>query len=151
MAVNLKALSANELQALIQDASSHLEGARKNLVKDVRAKIDALLKDSGLTLDDVYHRRGSGKAKTGKSGGTLKGSTVAPKYRNPENPADVWTGRGRQPAWFVAALKKRGVTKEDLLIGGGKTKATTKKAPKKVAKKAVKKAVKKTARKKAKA
>lgn len=144
MAVNLKTLSANELEALIQDASAHLQGARKSLVKDVRAKIDALLKDSGLTLDDVYHRRATKQAKGGKS--TLKGSTVAPKYRNPENPADVWTGRGRQPAWVVAALKKRGVTKEDLLIGGGKTKATTKKAPKKVAKKAVKKTVRKKAK-----
>ncbi|WP_430390231.1 H-NS family nucleoid-associated regulatory protein [Dyella sp. 20L07] len=144
MAVNLKALSATELQALIQDASAHLDGARKNLVKDVRAKIDSILKESGLSLDDVYHRRAAKQTKGGKS--TLKGSTVAPKYRNPENPADVWTGRGRQPAWVVAALKKRGVTKEDLLIGGEKTKATTKKAPKKVAKKAVKKTVRKKAR-----
>ena len=149
MAVNLKALSATELQALIQDASAHLEGARKNLVKDVRAKIDALLDESGLTLDDVYHRRVGGKAKTGKSGSTLKGAKVAPKYRNPENPSETWSGRGRQPAWYAAALKKRGVTEETLLIGGGN--AATKKTPKKVAKKAVKKAVKKTARRKAKA
>lgn len=141
MAVNLKALSATELQALIQDASAHLDGARKNLVKDVRAKIDSILKESGLSLDDVYHRRATKQAKSGKS--TLKGSTVAPKYRNPENPADVWTGRGRQPAWFVAALKKRGVTKEALLIGGGKTKVPTKKAPRKATKKVAKKAVRK--------
>lgn len=141
MAVNLKALSATELQALIQDASAHLEGARKNLVKDVRAKIDALLHESGLTLDDVYHRRAAKHAKTGKSGSALKGSTIAPKYRNPENPADVWTGRGRQPAWFAAALKKRGVTKESLLIGAGK--AATKKFAKKPTKKAAKKTVKK--------
>src|SRR5690348_4999753 len=108
MAVNLKTLSPSELQALIDSAQAQMSDARKNLVQDVRVKIDALLKDSGLTLDDVYHRRGSGKAKTGKSGSTLKGSKVAPKYRNPENPAQAWTGRGRQPAWVVAALKKRG-------------------------------------------
>jgi len=28
-----------------------------------------------------------------------KGSTVAAKYRNPDDPAQQWTGRGRQPAW----------------------------------------------------
>jgi len=141
MAVNLKALSATELQALIQDASAQLEGARKNLVADVRAKIDALLHETGLTLDDIYHRRAVKHSKGGKSG--LKGSTVAPKYRNPENPSETWTGRGRQPVWFAAALKKRGVTKETLLIGGGKVaiKRVAKKATKKIAKKAVKKAV----------
>lgn len=146
MAVNLKALSATELQALIQDASAHLEGARKNLVADVRAKIDALLQESGLALDDVYHRRGVKHAKDGKS--TLKGSTVAPKYRNPEDPAQTWTGRGRQPGWFAAALRKRGITEETLLIGGGK--AASKKVAKTPAKKIAKKAVKKAVRRKTK-
>jgi len=30
---------------------------------------------------------------------TPKGGTVAAKYRNPDDPAQQWTGRGRQPAW----------------------------------------------------
>ncbi len=29
---------------------------------------------------------------------------VAPTYRNPDNPAETWTGRGRQPRWVQAAL-----------------------------------------------
>jgi DNA-binding protein H-NS len=28
-----------------------------------------------------------------------------PKYRNPANPAQTWTGRGKTPAW-IAGLKK---------------------------------------------
>jgi len=147
MAVNLKSLSPTELQALINKAQAQMEDARKNLVADVRAKIDAILNGAGLTLDDVYHRRGVKHTKGGKS--TLKGSKVAPKYRNPENPSETWTGRGRSPAWFTAALKKRGVTKETLLVGGAG--AATKKASKKVAKKTAKKAVKKAVRRKAKA
>jgi len=39
MAVNLKTLSATELQTLIQDASAYLEGARKNLVKVSRPRL----------------------------------------------------------------------------------------------------------------
>ena len=31
---------------------------------------------------------------------------VAPKYRNPDNPEQTWTGRGRQPTWVKEALKK---------------------------------------------
>jgi DNA-binding protein H-NS len=31
-------------------------------------------------------------------------SKTAPKYRSPDNAAVVWSGRGRRPAWLVAAL-----------------------------------------------
>jgi DNA-binding protein H-NS len=30
---------------------------------------------------------------------------VFAKYRNPDNPADTWSGRGKQPRWLVAQLK----------------------------------------------
>ncbi len=30
---------------------------------------------------------------------------VLPKYRNPSEPSETWSGRGKQPRWLVAALK----------------------------------------------
>jgi DNA-binding protein H-NS len=30
---------------------------------------------------------------------------VLPKYRNPADPAQTWTGRGKQPRWVTAQLK----------------------------------------------
>jgi DNA-binding protein H-NS len=30
---------------------------------------------------------------------------VVPKYQNPQEPAETWSGRGKQPRWLVAALK----------------------------------------------
>ena len=27
-----------------------------------------------------------------------------PKYRNPDNPAQTWSGKGKRPAWVKAAL-----------------------------------------------
>jgi DNA-binding protein H-NS len=44
-----------------------------------------------------------------------KGS-VAVKYRDPQNPANTWTGRGRMPRWMVAATKGGKVKKEDFLV-----------------------------------
>jgi H-NS histone family len=29
---------------------------------------------------------------------------VFPKYRNPDQPAETWTGRGKQPRWLTAKL-----------------------------------------------
>jgi DNA-binding protein H-NS len=30
---------------------------------------------------------------------------VYPKYRNPNEPSETWSGRGKQPRWLAAALK----------------------------------------------
>jgi DNA-binding protein H-NS len=30
---------------------------------------------------------------------------VYPKYRNPDEPSETWSGRGKQPRWLTAALK----------------------------------------------
>ena len=109
MAIDLKSLSPKELQALIANANAQMREAHSNLIRDVRKKIDALLNLSGLTLAEVYPTRGGKKGSTG---------SVAPKYRNPSNASETWSGRGRQPMWFTAALKKRGVTAESLLISG---------------------------------
>ncbi len=40
---------------------------------------------------------------------------VLPKYQNPEEPSETWSGRGKQPRWLTAALK-RGHTIEDFVI-----------------------------------
>ena len=40
---------------------------------------------------------------------------VLPKYRNPSNPAETWSGRGRRPAWVVAELNS-GKKLDDLAI-----------------------------------
>jgi DNA-binding protein H-NS len=40
---------------------------------------------------------------------------VLPKFRNPVRPSETWAGRGKQPRWLVAALKK-GKRLEDFRI-----------------------------------
>ena len=47
-------------------------------------------------------------------GGDARGP-VAPKYRNPANPAETWAGRGLKPRWLAAALKS-GKKLEDFSI-----------------------------------
>ena len=137
MTINLETLSPTELKALIAKAQSQMQAAHGNQVKEVREKIERLLKSSSLTLADVYPTRGGKGAKGPKS-------VVAPKYRNPENATQTWSGRGKRPLWFVQALKKRGITAENLLIDGAPkaapAKAVNKGAAKKVAKTAAKKA-----------
>ena len=86
----------------------------------ILAKIVALAKEAGLTADDITKALNSGKAaKAGKAPkaakkGTLVGKKVAPKYRNPANPEQTWTGRGVSPTW-VQALKAAGTLDSALI------------------------------------
>lgn len=139
MTLKLDGLSPKELASLIAAAQSKMEAARVEQIRTVRAKIDALLKSAGLQLNDVYAGSGSAGKKRAKRAGA-----GVPKYRNPADPAQTWTGFGKKPAWFVKALKSPGVTAESLLIqrapAAVKTaartakRATRKRATKKVSK-----------------
>jgi DNA-binding protein H-NS len=71
----------------------------------LRQKMADMAKDHGLSLNEVL----------GKGRGKGKGS-VAIKYRDPKNPGNTWTRRGRMPRWMVAATKGSKAKKEDFLI-----------------------------------
>jgi DNA-binding protein H-NS len=74
---------------------------------------------------------GNGKKAVGRpKGSALKGTKVAPKYRNPKNRSETWAGRGAMPRWMAAAVEA-GKKKESFLIdkSAAKTAAKTKRAP----------------------
>lgn len=79
----------------------------------VLSKIVQMAKESGLTASDIAKALNAGKpSKAGKSTkavkkGALAGKKVAPKYRNPANAEQTWTGRGVSPTW-VQELKAAG-------------------------------------------
>lgn len=83
------------------------------------AAIVKLAKDAGLTADDVAGALKSGKAPVKKKATAKKsanaGKSVAPKYRNPANPEQSWTGRGKSPTW-VTALKTAGTLETALIV-----------------------------------
>src|SRR3954469_6547125 len=104
MAVNLKRLTPKQLDDLTREIEAHQSERRSSHIAVLRAKADAMVRAAGLTLADVFPQ--AGKAPRG---------TVAPKYRNPADRSQTWSGRGRQPRWFKAALRK-GKTERSLLI-----------------------------------
>jgi DNA-binding protein H-NS len=70
----------------------------------LRQQMMDLAGEHGLSLDEVL-----GKGRRGKG-------TVAIKYRDPQNPGNTWTGRGRMPPWMTAATKGGKAKKEDFLL-----------------------------------
>ena len=118
MPIDLKGLSARELDTLITKARKR----KTTLVKrkpaaTVRRKLAMLAKSEGYTVEELFGaatpargRKAAGAAKPRKTG-----KKVAPKYRNPANPKETWTGRGKQPRWLAAQTAK-GKKVEDFLI-----------------------------------
>ena len=71
----------------------------------IKAKLIAVAKEAGFEIHDLFGR--------GRGG---KGGKVAPKYRDPKNPANTWTGRGRMPRWLTAATKGSKAKVQEYLI-----------------------------------
>ena len=89
----------------------------------LRGKIDAVLtakvQDERRSLESELaklSRVDMGGGRTKASFGRGARGKVAPKYRNPENPAETWAGRGLKPRWLAAALKS-GKKLDDFMIG----------------------------------
>ncbi|RME59368.1 H-NS histone family protein [Candidatus Parcubacteria bacterium] len=85
-------------------------------VKEIARSIQELARDRNMEADavlDLVMQAIERYPFKGKRGGTR--GIVPPKYRNPDNPAETWTGRGRKPKWVEEALNQ-GKTLDDLLI-----------------------------------
>jgi len=104
MATDLNGLSAKQLNDLILKAEQRKTTLNTERKEKVREKLIAVAAAEGFTIADLF---GAGKARKAKR-------AVAPKYRNPGG-AETWSGRGRRPAWFEAALKS-GKKEKDLLV-----------------------------------
>ena len=81
-------------------------------------ELQALIKKHGLGLHEFELATGKRRRSTTARAGAaskLKGRKIKPKYRNPADRTQTWTGRGRQPAWVQDALRK-GKTLEQLAI-----------------------------------
>lgn len=107
MKINWQSLTTDQIQNIINKANEALESRMKQqeAIEQARAKIDAVLKESGVSLSELMPQL---EVKS-----TRKPADA--KYRNPANPAMTWTGRGRQPSWVKEALAA-GASMESMAI-----------------------------------
>jgi DNA-binding protein H-NS len=94
-AADLENLTPEELQALAQSVQAALEKHQKEQARHVLAEARRLAASVGYE---------AAFTKAGKTARAASQGKVAPKYRNPDNPQEVWSGRGRQPLWVQRAL-----------------------------------------------
>jgi DNA-binding protein H-NS len=110
--------------AKLQQLKSQVEAAITAKVTERRRELESELSK----LDGI-----GGGGKRGRPAGRGPMGPVAPKYRNPENRAETWAGRGLQPRWLTAAIKG-GKELDDFLIPGAFASASAAKKPRKMSK-----------------
>jgi DNA-binding protein H-NS len=119
----LEVISVNNLKSMSIDKLTKLR-------EQVDAVLGAKVLEERRTLEERIGKLGrlTANGSSRKRIGGVRGA-VAPKYRNPANPAETWAGRGLKPRWLAAALKA-GKKIEDFSIeaAGKKTRAVPKKA-----------------------
>ena len=98
--------------AKLQDLKTQIEAAITAKVSERRRELE-----TELAKLAQFDGRGGKAARSGRGGAR---GAVAPKYRNPENPAETWAGRGLRPRWLSAAIKG-GKKIEDFAIAGAAT------------------------------
>jgi DNA-binding protein H-NS len=87
---DLRSMAIDELWSLHEQVSSIL--ARK--ISEEKAKLEKRLRTLEIPVNAIGpHRPRRPYPK------------VLPKYQNPKNPAEKWSGRGKQPLWVRAQLK----------------------------------------------
>ncbi|KAJ56557.1 hypothetical protein ACMU_06340 [Actibacterium mucosum KCTC 23349] len=88
--INLDALSLAELKDLQKDVAKAITSFEDRKRKEALSVLEEKAREMGFSLNDL--------TKGGKK------SALPPKYRNPENPDQTWSGRGRKPLWFSQAM-----------------------------------------------
>ncbi len=97
MKVNLDKLNIQELNDILENAEKQIQSRKKTELKSVRKQVKDLIKDNGYTPVDIFPALKTPTKPTAK---------VPPKYRNPKDKEQTWTGRGRQPKWVEEVLNE---------------------------------------------
>ncbi len=104
MAIDLNSMTLKELKELHSQTAKAVANFEDRKKKDALADLEERARALGFTLAEL----------TGTTP-VRKRAPVAPKYANPVNHSETWSGRGRKPRWFEAALKS-GKSASDMSI-----------------------------------
>ena len=94
--MDLSNMSSADLRNLQEQLKRELKKRESQDLAKAREQIQAIAQSVGVPLKDLVGGGAGTRAKTG---------AVAPRYRNPADASQQWTGRGRQPKWVKEWLE----------------------------------------------
>jgi len=91
--MNLENMTSAELKTLQGEVSEAIEKRLHQDRVDAKAAAEKAAEEFGFSLSELVDKPKSVKSK------------AAPKYKNPNDPSQTWSGRGRKPVWLIEALE----------------------------------------------
>jgi DNA-binding protein H-NS len=111
---NLKTMSFDKLSKLRDQVDAILHAK----VAEERRTMQSRLNELDRLAPNGARAKGASRGSRG---------AVPAKYRNPENPAETWAGRGLKPRWLAAALKSGKKIEDFSIEGSAKSRRTRRK------------------------
>lgn len=108
--VDLTKLEDEELKDLIKRVEKEQDDRSEQHFEKVKNDIKASAASIGMTPEEVVMR-----IQRGGKGRMTRKALQNIRYRNPKNPMETWTGRGKRPNWLVKKLED-GAKLEDFKI-----------------------------------
>lgn len=100
MANDLSTMSRKQLEKLLNDVQKALAAIESNERREAKKAAEAAAAKYGFSLSELTETsRGKGSRKRGPK------NAGVPKYANPDDPSQTWTGKGRQPQWYKDAIE----------------------------------------------
>ena len=93
MGIDLHTLSLKELTDLRKNVDAAIQNFEARRREEALAELKEVAKKHGFDMSDL----------TGTSKKGAKAPSVV-RFRDPAEPSNTWSGRGRKPNWLVQAL-----------------------------------------------
>lgn len=104
--ISIEGLDLDELRELRRAIDERIAGIEVEQQRTVFEQIQALAASIGVSPEQLLQQFGGrASSRRGSQGGKKSGGEKEARYRNPQNPEETWSGRGRQPKWLSNALK----------------------------------------------
>lgn len=104
MKTDLNSMSLKDLKTLQTQIAQKIADFEIRKKQEAIAALEEKARSLGYSLGELVSATAARKRKP-----------ATPKYANPEDKSQTWTGRGRKPRWVEAALKS-GKSLSDLAI-----------------------------------
>lgn len=114
MAVDLKSMSRKQLEKHLKDVKKALQNVQARDRREAKRAAEKAAAEFGFSLNELTDT-GKQPVKAKKTKRKSSQPKSAPKFANPDDPKQTWTGKGRQPNWYRAAVAK-GIAPESMSI-----------------------------------
>lgn len=114
---NLSQMKLTELKRLRSKIDAEFKRRDDSARREVLRKFKKIAAEHGVAMNDVLSeaKPAASARKSTRKVSPIKGRKVPPKYRNPSDSSETWTGRGRKPRWVEEWLTA-GKSIDELLI-----------------------------------